>query len=152
MTISRIHDDIIKCMMTSGNDSIISNQRDVFLKSKTNFLVRVQIYISIDLLHDNEFPFINFVKPLETLNGFLLITSDLMIESVNKVFFQSLLFNNITIIPPLLKIKVLMCIPMFERYLEEMKNNNLNYMDKTSVNFMFPSRTHPLMKSLIKFA
>ena len=74
-SIATIHDDIIRCMMTQGNDTIINNQRYIFLKNKNNILIRVQVFISMNLYYAEELPFGVFVTPIETRSGFLFVTS-----------------------------------------------------------------------------
>lgn len=40
-TVAKIHDNLIKYLMTTGQDNILHSRRDLFLKRKNNFLMRV---------------------------------------------------------------------------------------------------------------
>lgn len=63
-TIAGVHDELIRCMMTQGNDTIINNIRTIFLKNKTNFLVRVRVCITMNLYYADELPFGIFITPI----------------------------------------------------------------------------------------
>ncbi|KAL4442859.1 hypothetical protein ABPG74_010748 [Tetrahymena malaccensis] len=142
-SIASIHDEIIRCMMTQGNDSIINNKRQIFLKNKSNFLIRVNVFISMNLYYSEELPFGVFVTPIETRSGFLFVTSQGNVEGMDSNILNQVGYNNIQNMPPFFQFKIAHCIPEFEHFTQLMAEQNLNLMDRVDVPFNFFSRSHP---------
>lgn len=98
-TVSGIHDELIRCMMTVGNDGIVNNQRQIFVKHKTNILVRVKVFIGMNLYFQEELPFGVFVTPIQTKSGFLFITNQGYVEGLDFGFLN-LIGEEVTPLPP----------------------------------------------------
>jgi len=91
-SIATIHDEIIRCMMTQGNDAIVNNLRQIFLKNKSNILIRVNVFIALNLYYTEELPFGVFVTPIETISGFLFITSQGNVEGVDQGLLNQVIY------------------------------------------------------------
>ncbi|EAS02005.2 transmembrane protein, putative (macronuclear) [Tetrahymena thermophila SB210] len=147
-SIATIHDEIIRCMMTQGNDSIINNKRQIFLRNKSNFLIRVNVFISMNLYYTEELPFGVFVTPIETRSGFLFVTSQGNVEGMDNNILSQVGYNNVQNMPPFYQFKISHCIPEFEHFTQLMAEQNLSLMDRVDVPFNFFARSHPQFQRL----
>lgn len=78
--------------MTTGQDSILHSRRDLFLKKKNNFLIRAQVFIALNLHHNEELPYITFAKVLPTKSGFFVINNQGIIEGMDSNVLEKLGF------------------------------------------------------------
>lgn len=85
-------------MMFSGNDTIIHAKREIFLKNKNNFLVRIKIYIDLNLHYHEDLPFIAFAEVIATQSGYLLISANNYVESMSRQFLIQLGYKKINYI------------------------------------------------------
>lgn len=69
--------------MTTGKDNIMHERREVFLKKRNNFLLRAQLFISLNLHFHEELPYIAFAKTIPTKSGFFVISNVGMIEGID---------------------------------------------------------------------
>jgi hypothetical protein len=50
----QIHDDIMMEFMRTGKDKVFNKLRDLFVRTKDNFLVKINVYITLNLLYPRD--------------------------------------------------------------------------------------------------
>ncbi|KAL4429108.1 hypothetical protein ABPG74_015136 [Tetrahymena malaccensis] len=152
ITIAKIHDDLIKYLMTTGQDNIIHSRRDLFLRNKNNFLVRAQIFISLNLHYKEELPYVAFAKIIPTYSGFFVVNSNGIIEGIDQNIFEKFGFvgeYKINCLPAYISFDIRQFFANYDSLINSI-DPQLNYLQKERVSFIFPNKNHPIMVSLIQ--
>ncbi|EAS01645.2 hypothetical protein TTHERM_00933340 (macronuclear) [Tetrahymena thermophila SB210] len=152
VTIAKIHDDLIKYLMTTGQDNIIHSRRDLFLRNKNNYLVRAQIFISLNLHYKEELPYVAFAKIIPTYSGFFVVNSNGIIEGIDQNTLEKFGFvgkYKINCLPAYISFDIRQFFANYDSLINSI-DPQLNYLQKEKVPFIFPNNNHPIMMSLIQ--
>ncbi|KAL4472304.1 hypothetical protein ABPG72_011665 [Tetrahymena utriculariae] len=152
VTIAKIHDDLIKYLMTTGQDNIIHSRRDLFLRNKNNFLVRAQIFISLNLHYKEELPYVAFAKIIPTYSGFFVVNSNGIIEGIDQNILEKFGYigkYKINCLPAYISFDIRQFFANYDNLINSI-DSQLNYLQKEKVPFIFPNKNHPIMMSLIQ--
>jgi hypothetical protein len=138
ITVARIHDDMMKFMMYSGGTTILHSKRNFFLKQKNNFLILVEIFVDINLVYPHDLPFQLFLRPKKlTSPGYLLVTLTGHVEGMNHEFLNKMGYKEIQQLPPIFQFNVKHILPEFVYFVDQMKEENLTYLEKKDVSLNF---------------
>lgn len=64
--IAVMHDDLIRFLLYTGEDYIVHTRREIFLKSKQNFLLKIEVFVDLNVYYPDELPYIFFIKGVAT--------------------------------------------------------------------------------------
>ncbi len=73
ITISKIHDELVRYLLTTGDDKVVHSKRVILIKNKMNMLLKVEAFFSLNIHYPNEFPYIVFVKPIIHTSGHFIV-------------------------------------------------------------------------------
>ena len=64
--IAKMHDELVRYILTTGEDNIVHSRREIFLKNKANFIFRIEVFVDVNAYFPEEMPYIFFIKAVPT--------------------------------------------------------------------------------------
>lgn len=100
LTVSVIHNDLVSYLLTTGDDRVVHSKRDILIKGKTNFLLRVEAFFSLNIYYHEDLPYLVYIREKETRSGHIIINMEGIINGFDKRIFEMLKINEILKLPP----------------------------------------------------
>ena len=85
--------------LKTGQDNIIYKKRFFFIKTKTNFLQKIEGMLAMNLHYPQELPFSFLAKTIKHDNGFLIINKNGLVEGMNKELLATFGFVDVEALP-----------------------------------------------------
>jgi hypothetical protein len=69
--------------MVTGKEKVSNKLRDLWVRTKNNFLVKINVYITMDMLYPTDLAYIIFITPKERQIPTIFMNSGCIIDGIS---------------------------------------------------------------------